>query len=347
MALPSWKKVLVVDLGFLGDTVHSIPALRALAQSGAQVDVMTTSVGAELLALVPEVSRSWIVPLAKPSPPPWLHLGTLRAIRAEKYDLAITFIGSDRNLYCTGWSGARQRIAHLSGRNSWPARWRLTQTVSGRDRAHPVYEQRLSILRHLGWTGNNPGWAWKIPEADVRWAREQTSPPFLHLSISAASSPLNEWPLDAWSETLRQVWLKSPHSRVVATGVGSEREIARLADLVSLVQDKRLQIFFDPLPMSRLAAFLQESSLHLGLDSGVLHFAMALGKPTVSLFRDSEGRPGWAPRGEQHRVLLRDCSCNQTGKAACSGSRALCLSKITPTEVAQAALSVLPMNGKS
>ena len=188
--------------------------------------------------------------------------------------------------------------------------------------------------------------AWKIPEADVRWAREQTRSPFLHLSISAASSPLNEWPLDAWSEALRQVWLKSPHTRVVATGAGSERETARLADLVSLVQDERLQIFFDRLPMSRLAAFLKESSLHLGLDSGVLHFAMALDKPTVSLFRDSEGRPGWAPRGEKHRVLLRDCSCNQTSKAACSGSRALCLSKITPTEVAQAALSVLPMNGK-
>ncbi|NDI16663.1 MAG: glycosyl transferase, partial [Verrucomicrobia bacterium] len=73
MALPSWKKVLVVDLGFLGDTIHSIPAIRALAQSGAQVDVMTTPVGAELLALVPEVSRSWIIPLAKPSPPPWRH----------------------------------------------------------------------------------------------------------------------------------------------------------------------------------------------------------------------------------------------------------------------------------
>ena len=36
MALPPWKKVLVVDLGFLGDTIHSIPALRALAQSMAR-----------------------------------------------------------------------------------------------------------------------------------------------------------------------------------------------------------------------------------------------------------------------------------------------------------------------
>ena len=335
-----------MDLGFLGDTIHSIPAIRALATSGTLVDVMTTPVGAELLALVPEVNRSWVVPLKKPSPPPWRHLGTLRSIRAEKYDAAITFAGSDRNLFCTAWSGARQRIGHLSGRCSWPARWRLTQTIAARDRTQPVYEQRLSILRETGWADKNPGWAWKIPEADVRWAREQTRSPFLHLSISAASTPLNEWPLDAWSETLRQVWLKSPHTRVVATGAGSERETARLADLVSLVQDERLQIFFDRLPMSRLAAFLQESSFHLGLDSGVLHFAMALGKPTVSLFRDSMGRPGWAPRGEKHRVLLRDCSCNQTSKAACSGSRALCLSKITSAEVAQSALTVLLAKGK-
>ena len=57
MPLPAWKKILVVDLGFLGDTVHSIPAVRALANCGAEVDVMTTAVGAELLAMVPEVKR--------------------------------------------------------------------------------------------------------------------------------------------------------------------------------------------------------------------------------------------------------------------------------------------------
>ena len=71
MSFPEWKKVLVVDLGFLGDTVHSVPAIRALALSGAKVDVMTTPVGAELLSLVPEVNRTWIIPLRKPSPPPW------------------------------------------------------------------------------------------------------------------------------------------------------------------------------------------------------------------------------------------------------------------------------------
>lgn len=340
MPLPSWKKVLVVDLGFLGDTIHSIPAIRALAISGTQVDVMTTPVGGELLALIPEVNRAWIVPLRKPSPPPWQQIGMLRSIRSEQYDAAITFVGSDRNLFSTAWSGARQRIGHLTGRNSWPARWRLTQTISARDRSEPVYEQRLSILRELGRSDKNPGWAWKIPEAEALWVREQTRAPFLHLSISAASTPLNEWPLDAWSETLQQVWKIAPRLHVVATGVGSEREMARLADLLSLVKDERLQIFMNRLPVSRLAALLQSAQLHVGLDSGVLHLAMALGKPTLSLFRESVGRAGWAPRGKQHQVLIRPCPCNVQGSQKCSGSRALCLSQISPQEVARAILEI-------
>ena len=90
MALPPWKKVLVVDLGFLGDTIHSIPALRALAQSGAQVDVVTTTVGGETLALVPEIHQIWKIHLQKPSPPFWKSFSQLRSLRREKYDAAIT-----------------------------------------------------------------------------------------------------------------------------------------------------------------------------------------------------------------------------------------------------------------
>ena len=84
MPLPDWKKVLVVDLGFLGDTVHSVPAIRALASTGAQVDVMTTQVGAEVLAMVPEVRRTWVIPLRKPSPPWWQGLAQISALRSEK-----------------------------------------------------------------------------------------------------------------------------------------------------------------------------------------------------------------------------------------------------------------------
>jgi len=342
MPFSNWKKVLLVDLGFLGDTVHTIPAIRGLALSGIRVDIMTTPVGAELLSLVPEMGKIWVAPLRKPSPPPWKNLGTLFSIRRENYDAAITFVGSDRNLFCAAASGARERIAHLTGRNSSLARWGLTRTLATRDRSFPVFEQRLSVLKELGWTGRDPGWDWAIPAADKTWARDSVKSPALHLSINAASSPLNEWPLDDWASTLRQIWKVRPEIHVVATGAGSERESARLGDLHALVNDSRLKILPDRHLISRLAALLQAVDLHLGLDSGVLHLAMALGKPTVSLFRESMGRPGWAPRGQQHRVLVRSCSCQRSGRSDCDGGRAKCLAEIAPSEVLEAILGALP-----
>jgi len=345
MPFGDWKKVLLVDLGFLGDTVHSVPAIRALALGGIQVDVMTTPVGAEVLALVPEVQKTWVVPLSKPSPPPWKNLGTLFQIRRENYDAAITFVGSDRNLFCTSTSGARERIAHLTGRNACLARWGLNRTLAPRDRSLPVYEQRLSILRELAWSGLDPGWAWLISANDQKWARGIVRSPTLHLSVNAASSPLNEWPLDDWSSTLKQIWKMKPDLQVMATGVGSERESARLGDLQALVNDARLKILPDRLPISRLAALLESVDMHLGLDSGVLHLAAALGKPTVSLFRESVGRPGWAPRGERHRVLVRPCLCLSTGRPDCEGSRSKCLAEIQPDEVAGSVLDVWSHEG--
>ena len=342
MPFLDWKKVLLVDLGFLGDTIHSVPAIRALNQAGTRVDVMTTPVGAEVLSLVPEVGKTWTVPLRKPSPPPWKNLETLWAIRKENYDAAITMVGSDRNLFCAAASGARERIAHLTGRNSCLARWGLNQTLGPRDRSRPVFEQRLSVLQALGWTGRDPGWAWAIPANDQAWARDTAPSPSLHLSVNAASSPLNEWPLDDWAVTLRRLWKVRPEIQVVATGAGSERESARLGDLSALVNDSRLKILLDRLPVSRLAALLQFADLHLGLDSGVLHLAMALGKPTVSLFRESVGRPGWSPRGAQHRVLVRPCPCQSSGRADCEGSRSKCLAEINPDQVAEAVLGAWP-----
>lgn len=347
MPLPDWKKVLVVDLGFLGDTVHSVPALQALAETGLKVDVMTTAVGAEVLAMVPSVRRTWLVPLRKPSPPFWKGLKQLMAIRAEKYDAALSWIGSDRNLFGVGWSGGRERIARITGKNSWPARMGLTRTVDGSDRSRPVFEQRMAFLRELGWSGKESGWSFKVPEAERIAARSLAKNPYLHLSVNAASTPLNEWPLDDWAETLRLIWKEAPRLEILATGAGSERETARLGDLAALVADPRLKILAERTPVARLAAILEGAEAHVGLDSGVLHLAVAMGKPTISLFRESPGRQGWAPRGERHNVLLRDCSCHQIGNNACEGGRALCLAKISAHDVTQAGLSLLPKELKA
>jgi len=337
MPLPSWKKVLVVDLGFLGDTVHSIPAIRALAQSGARVDVMTTSVGAELLGLVPEVNRCWIIPLRKPSPPPWRHLTTLLAIRAEKYDAALTFSGSDRNLFCAALAGSGERIAVISRQRWWLPFLRLTRKLSPSSHSSPLFDQRLDTLQKLGWSGGNPGWSW----SHSRGVNPTLPPNAVYLSVSAFGSTHKEWPLNLWAEAIRLVLKARPSTNFIVGFANSLREKSRAQNLSECTGSSQLHVLNESISLPELAFLLQRVDLFAGLDSGVLHLAMAMGKPTVSVFRDYKGSQEWAPRGNRHLVVKHLCECDLEQRNLC-GHEARCLAAIPPQEVAEAMLALLP-----
>jgi ADP-heptose:LPS heptosyltransferase len=61
--------------------------------------------------------------------------------------------------------------------------------------------------------------------------------------------------------------------------------------------------------LAETAAIIGKSELLLSGDSGVLHVAVGLDKPTVSLF--GPGRSGkWAPRGGRHIVINKELPCS-------------------------------------
>ena len=61
--------------------------------------------------------------------------------------------------------------------------------------------------------------------------------------------------------------------------------------------------------------------------------AMALGVPTVAMFRDYAG-PKWLPLGAAHRHLMAPCPCGDVKNPPCvAKSEALCLAQITPPQV--------------
>jgi ADP-heptose:LPS heptosyltransferase len=89
------------------------------------------------------------------------------------------------------------------------------------------------------------------------------------------------------------------------------------------------------LPLNRLAAVLERCSVHLGADSGVLHLAVALGIPTISMFRRYPGLREWAPIGNNHQVLVSTCDCSSKNNfSPCeTAGYSACLAKITPDQV--------------
>ena len=86
------------------------------------------------------------------------------------------------------------------------------------------------------------------------------------------------------------------------------------------------------------AALIDKSALLVSGDSGVLHIAAGLGKPTVTLFGPSNIRK-WAPRGEKQFVISKNlpCSpCTNFGYTPKCSIKARCMAYITVEEVVAA-----------
>jgi ADP-heptose:LPS heptosyltransferase len=95
--------------------------------------------------------------------------------------------------------------------------------------------------------------------------------------------------------------------------------------------------------LAETAAVIDRSALLVSGDSGLLHMAVGLGKPTVSLFGPGSVAK-WAPRGPGHIVLTKNlpCSpCTRFGYTPRCPRGAECLQSITVEEVAEAVFKLL------
>ena len=328
-------KILVVDLGFLGDTIHLVPALWEIKRHYPQaaLHVLTSTLGAEALRLAPCADRAWAVELHPGKRTLRQQWQILRSLRRERFDLAFNFSGADRTIMMTALAGARCKVAHEAGREHWWNRWLISNWVSRRSTELPVYEQRRAVLTACGFDLAPPRFDLRVPEEARAWAVAHIPKGALHFSVNA-STFLKEWPLSHWIELTRLLLRQDPERRIVVTGSADGRERARLGELAASAGSPGLQTFTG-LTVTQLAALLERCSQHVGGDSGVLHLAAALGLPTVSIFREYAGLKEWLPRGAQHRHLTATCTCEERVRDSCLRRQtAECLEGLSPESVA-------------
>jgi len=98
--------------------------------------------------------------------------------------------------------------------------------------------------------------------------------------------------------------------------------------------------------LAETAAVIAGAALFLGADSGLLHIAVGLDIPTVSLFGPGIAAK-WAPRGDKHRVINHElpCSpCTRFGTTPTCPFHVRCMREITPVEVFDAAMQLISAN---
>jgi len=99
--------------------------------------------------------------------------------------------------------------------------------------------------------------------------------------------------------------------------------------------------------VAETAALVDASQLLITADSGMLHLAVALDKPSVSLFGPGRQKK-WAPRGDRHVVLNKElpCSpCTTFGDTPACRDAARCMREIGVDETFNAVMMLLNSSG--
>ncbi|GAC1431117.1 MAG: lipopolysaccharide heptosyltransferase II [Chloroflexota bacterium] len=363
------RRILVIRIDLLGDVVLSMPAVEALREAypHAHIAMLVLPFTRQIPASNPAVDevitldtnrlrpgtmrRDGIVRCLREGLADWAQ--ALGRLRGGQFDLCVSLCGLMASILAFA-SGAPHRVGYRE--ESYP--FLFTHPVPGRRYKRVQHEVLycLDLARAAGAPGGD-----RVPSlrpdhgaggaARDLLAREGLAPgqPYVVIHAGATNGSAKRWPARHWA-ALADLLQDDLGLAVVLTGSNGDR---LLAEEVAGGTRARPLLLTGRTTIAELAGVLQGATAVLSGDSGPLHMAVALGRPTVSLYGPTDPRlSGPHPGPAQPAVVLRKgifCSpCyNHYETAECRFGNPVCMIDITPREVLAATRRVLDANEPS
>jgi ADP-heptose:LPS heptosyltransferase len=354
-------KVLVYQIGQLGDTIVSVPALRAVRHHFGQNallyvlhDVIHRLVTAEMV-----LEGSGLVDEFIPYSPektlrqtPLTAAKLWRRLRREHFDAAVSLLPSDR----PRWSLARDRlffracgIHRLLGFRPFPESDIRPRDLAGCPARVP--NEAVLRLRRIFSDGIDIASRdfFRSPLLAVSPDRQTTVNAWLERRRKHPSRPLialcpgckkpgNAWPPERFLAIARR--LAGLHQfELVILGGPAERV---LANFLSDALGGQAVYAAGRFSIMESAALLARCRLLIGLDTGTTHLAAAVGVPCV-VIQSANSFPGqWDPLGDRHTVIRADVPCQGCLRQDCGIAGHPCMRDISIDRVWTAIQQAIP-----
>jgi heptosyltransferase I len=277
--------ILFIKTSSLGDVIHHMPALTEARRHRPQArfswvveEAFAPLVGIHpaVSAVIPIASRRWRRTLAAPTT--WRDIaGFTRAVRARSYDEVIDTQGLLRSAVVARLAHGRRHGYDASSIREPAAAWFY-------DVKHRVARDLHAITRNRTLAGLALGY---MPDGSTdfglsRNAIRQTSAAPYGILFHATARAEKEWPEAAWI-ALGRVLAARGGSLLLPWG--TEAEHARSKRIAAQLANARVP---ERQPLDRMAALVAGASFVIGVDTGLIHLAAALGVPLVAIFTASE-----------------------------------------------------------
>lgn len=306
------KRVLVIRLRSIGDTVLTTPSLLALRRflPPAQIDVLLEDWVAPVFDGLDLIDRVITIPKASTT----ARARVARELRAARYHVVYNLHGGTTATFLTRATGARHRVGFENYQYA-----RLHNHVApsplkiwDKPALHSV-EQQLALI---GWTGvpvsDRPATRLAVTETALRSAETKLreagfdgfegGQPFA-LIHPTASFDTKRWATENFARVAEDLAARNLTPLVaVAPDEGQFADALASQASVPMVRLKNLSL-------PEVTAVASRARLFVGNDSGIAHIAAAAGAPCVVVF-GSSNRNHWRPwTTRANEVVFEELPC--------------------------------------
>ncbi|MBI3716491.1 MAG: glycosyltransferase family 9 protein, partial [Betaproteobacteria bacterium] len=268
------KRVLVINVTRIGDTLLATPALRAIAKyfPNAAITCLGHPKRVEVLKNISYLAK--IGGITKNQAPFRGRLGSSR------YDWAFVW-GPDRPLYeyalrkATRVVGFRQNGAELDARLFHP------QPEPPQNSRHAV-AWYLALPESIGIPNDGYALDYALSDEERLWAKQRIAAdigrerPLVGLQVASfPTKAYRDWPIEHFVKVTKRIVNARPDARFVLFGSAGDR--ARALQFAHELPD-RTSIYAGQLSLRETVAIMSEIDLYIGVDTGPTHLYGALRK---------------------------------------------------------------------
>jgi heptosyltransferase III len=275
--LPAPRRILVINVSRIGDTLLVTPALRALAAHWPRAELVFLGhpKRVEIIRHLPFVAATHAITKSRARWRGWLG--------GKRFDLALVF-GFDRALVAYALRVAqrvaafRQRDARLDARLFRCVEPPAFQTL------HAVHSPLL-LTRALGIADASYRLAYSVTDEERAWAGatlQKTTRPLVGLQVASfPTKSYRDWPLQNFEALCERIVAHWPAAHLLLFGGSLDQ--SRNEKLAARFPGRATRLA-GALSLRQSAALMNELDLYVGVDTGPTHIMGALDAPMVALY---------------------------------------------------------------
>jgi heptosyltransferase I len=278
------KRFLIIKVTSLGDIVEALPVVADIQREfpGAKVDWVSDDSFADIVRWNAGVDRVLSAPLRRFKKARsladlkaiWASIGELRAYR---YDAVVDIHGVYKSAIIAWLARSKRRFGYRNqDLGERGAAFAYNGRFGPRPRCDAWLGMRISTGEALGYKVDTP------PDFNMRIPRDGTALPApdapTALIFHATSKDDKKWPVAHWGELCRDLQARGLRIEL-PWGSDAERETA--VEIAAIVPGA---VVLPRLTVPQVAQRIEDIALVVGTDTGFVHLAHALLKPTVMIF---------------------------------------------------------------